>query len=91
MADPGEDVQELKFMLQHYKQEYGREIQQLRDENVQLKARVALLHQKVDKQSELLKQASATGNSDLRASEARIDPGPLAQPSNVSLSVVVLQ
>nr|VWO99479.1 Cytochrome P450 monooxygenase BOT1 (EC (Botrydial biosynthesis cluster protein 1) (Calcineurin-dependent protein 5) [Ganoderma boninense] len=86
MAEPGEDVQELRFMLQHYKEECGRngrEIQQLRDENVQLKARVAYLLQKVDKQSELLKQLPTVSSESGPSSSGTLPvPSPVVPPSN---------
>ena len=78
-------------MLQHYKEECGRngrEIQQLRDENIQLKARVAYLLQKVDKQSELLKQLpTASSESGPSSSGTLPIPPPVVPPSNVSLCI----
>ncbi|PIL29267.1 hypothetical protein GSI_09317 [Ganoderma sinense ZZ0214-1] len=89
MADPGEDMQEIKFFLQHYKEECGRlsrENQQLRDENVQVKARNAYLEQKNDKQAQLLRQLTTTGSSEGGPSGTLPDPSPVVPPSNVAMT-----
>ncbi|KAM5539719.1 hypothetical protein V8D89_006532 [Ganoderma adspersum] len=94
MVDTSEDAQELRFMIQHYQEEYGPQIQQLRDENVQLKAKVAYLQQKaanlqqkVDEQSELLKQLQNTGSSEGGPSATPPDPIPVSGPSTSRLTM----
>ena len=72
-------------MLQHYKEEYGPEVQKLRDENVQLKAKVAYLQQKNAELSELLRQASMTGHSETGPAATPPTSPVVGPPSNVSL------
>ena len=89
MADTGEEVQELRFMVQHYKEEYGPQIQQLRDENVQLKAKIAYLQQKVDNQADLLKRLQSAGSPEASPSVTPPDTMPVSGSSTVSPPVTI--
>ena len=76
MADPSDDVRELKIKLQLYEAEFAAqatEIQKLRQENVGLKAKVAYMEQKHDKQV----HSSAERSQSLNAEGG----GPAAHPA----------
>ena len=73
MTDLGDDVRELKIKLQLYEAEFAAqaaEIQKLRQENVGLKAKVAYMEQKRDKQVSSSPPRSQSVNAEAAAPAA---------------------
>ena len=88
MADPSDDVRELKIKLQLYEAEFAAqatEIQKLRQENVGLKAKVAYMEQKRDKQVSSSAPRSQSVNAEAAAPAAHAVLAAAVGPSRVSL------